>query len=135
MLATDYEKSHLSHLPRIVIETIPKDPKFTSMWEWMANGDLSIKVSESNAKYEFLSALHSLVEGMLCNMKGINTSDVDEFNTKFELMRSEFPLLVGEAESGDNDAAPHHHEHQMASRIEHWLSDSTGVDWEEYRKS
>ena len=138
MLATDYDKSPREHIPKIIIEAVPHDnQRYETCGDWYynANGELIIKVSETNAKYEFLVALHELTESMLCGFKGIQEQDVTNFDLKFEEMRSSYPEIVGDREPGDEDAAPYQHEHRMASRIEHWIADSFGVDWNEYEKT
>lgn len=137
MLATDYDKSHLPHLPRIVIEAIPhNDQRYETCGDWFYNdqGELVIRVSQTNIKQELLIALHELVEAMLCNFKGISESVVTDFDLKFESMRTAFPSIVGDREPGDDDTAPYFHEHAMASRIEKWLAESMGVDWNKYEE-
>ena len=137
MLATDYDKSHLPHLPRIIIEAIPhNDHRYETCGDWFYNekGELVIRVSQTNIKHEFLIALHEVVEAMLCNFKGIDEQKVTDFDLKFEKMRSEYPDIVGDKEPGDEDAAPYMHEHAMATRMEQWLASSIGVDWNEYEK-
>ncbi len=138
MLATDYNQSHLKHLPKIVIRTVPhNEQKYETCGNWFYNeaGELVIEVSETNTMYEFLIAVHELVEAMLCNFKGISEESVTDFDKSFEHMRNLFPIIVGDKEPGDEDAAPYLHEHRMASRIENWLADSAGVDKEDYNNT
>ncbi len=138
MLATDYDRSKLEHLPTIIIKTIPHDQqRYESVgdWRYMDDGGLLITVSETNAKYEFLVAVHELIEAMLCNFKGIKEEDVTDFDLNFESMREDYPVIVGDKEPGDEDAAPYTHEHKMASQVENWLARSFGVDWAEYEKT
>lgn len=137
MLKTDYDNSERKHLPKIVIEVIPhNDQRYETCGDWYYNvaGELVIKVSETNLKYEFLVVLHELIEVVLCECKGISEKLVTDFDLNFEKMRSEYPEIVGDREPGDDDSAPYFHEHAMASRVEHWIADSTGVDWSEYEK-
>lgn len=137
MLAEDYKTENLVHLPDIHIKTIPhNDQRYETCGDWWYNedGSITITVSQTNSKYEFLIAVHEMVEVVLCGLKQVNEKDVTSFDLEFEKMRVEYPKLVADAEPGDNDAAPYFHEHAMASRIEHWLADSIGVDWSSYEK-
>lgn len=127
MLVTDYDKSHLDHLPRIIIDVVDhEEQRYPTCgdWFWNENGELVINVSKTNTKYEFLIALHEITEAMLCHFKGISPTEVDDFDIMFENMRKDFPKIVGVRECGDDETAPYHHEHLMASRIENWIADS-----------
>lgn len=138
MLATDYDKSTLPHLPKITIETIPhSDQRYNTCGDWYYNesGELVIKISETSTKYEFLVAVHELIEALLCNFKGIKEEDVTKFDEKFEKMRSEYPDIIGDREPGNEEAAPYEHEHRMSSQVEKWLAVSCGIDWDQYEKT
>lgn len=138
MLATDYDKTKLKHLPEIIIRTIHHDDqRYETCGDWFYDntGAMVICISETSTKYEFLVAVHELVEAFLCDFKGIKEKDVTEFDHEFEEMRGNYPHLVGDDEPGDNEKAPYYHEHKMASRVEHWLADSCGVDWSDYEKT
>lgn len=136
MLATDYDKTKLEHLPKISIEVIPhNDQRYETCGDWIYGSEgLKIRISETNPKYEFLVAVHELIEALLCNFKDIKEQDVTDFDMDFERMRDHSPRIVGDDEPGDNENAPYHHEHQMASRVERWIGDSIGIDWNEYEK-
>ncbi len=143
MLATDYDKTELKHLPKIVIEAIPHDSqRYETCGDWFYDdsGTLHIKVSETTPKYEFLVALHELVEAMLCNFKGVKEQDVTNFDVKFEEMRESYPNIVGDKEPGEEDAAPYVHEHRIASRIERFIArDMLGAnpdeEWRRYEET
>lgn len=138
MLATDYDRSTHSHLPKITIEVIHHDKqRYETCGDWYYNeaGELVIKVSETTTKYEFLVAIHELIEAVLCDFKGIKEEDVTAFDKQFEDMRIEYPDIVGDKEPGNEDNAPYFHEHAMASRVENWLVTSIGVDPVQYEKT
>lgn len=143
MLATDYDKSKLEHLPKIIIEVVDhNDQKYETVGNYFGNSDGSwtIQVSRTNIKYEFLVAVHELIEKVLCHCKGISDDDITSFDEVFEEMRRDYPTIVGEKEPGDEDAAPYLHEHKMASRVERWLADSflganPQEEWGKYEKT
>lgn len=83
------------------------------------------KVSETVQladRYEFLLAVHELVEAFLCRDAGIDYHAIDVFDIGYE----------GDGEPGDNPAAPYHAQHVIATEIEHRLADVLGVDWDKY---
>lgn len=138
MLPGDYDEKRLPKLPEIHIKVIPHDGQdypTVGGYNFDESGVLTITVSDmGNSKYEFLVAIHEVIESMLALFKGIDYRLIDNHDILFEEMRHSFPTLVGDSEPGDNDAAPYYHEHNMATRVERWLADSIGVDWVEYEK-
>jgi hypothetical protein len=87
-----------------------------------------------NDNYEFLIALHELVEYKLITEKGIRIEDIDRFDKKFEADR-----LKGkhskEAEPGDALDSPYRLEHQFATYIEGLMAVKLGVDWIKYSQA
>ena len=75
-------------------------------------------------KFEFLIALHELIEMFLCNEHGISAREIDAFDMKF----------TGQGEPGDDPGCPYYAEHQFASAMEHMMANALGVNWEEYQK-
>lgn len=137
MLATDY-KQERPHLPSINIKVIPhSEQRYETVGDYWddENGVKQIRVSESTPHYEFLVAIHELIEAYLVASKGIKIEDIDTFDKEFEKMRSEYPKFIGDMEPGDNDSAPYFHEHQMATRVEKWMAQNLGIDWEVYNKA
>lgn len=137
MLATDYSQDRHVHFPNVEIKIIPhREQRYETPGDYWDDfsGTKQIRVSESKPHYEFLIAVHELVESYLVAAKGIGENSITEFDKRFEEMRKMYPDLVADAEPGDNDAAPYFHEHAMATRIERWLASSLGIEWEEYSK-
>lgn len=72
----------------IIIKTIPhKEHRYDTVGNWWFDekGNLEIRVSDmKNWKYEFLVALHELVESALCKSRNIKEKDVTNFDVQFE---------------------------------------------------
>ncbi len=118
---------------KIEIRTIPHhEHRYETVGDWQANekGELCrVLVSDMpNMDYEFLIALHELIEGYLCQVRLISDEKVTQFDEAYEAKRPE----GDESEPGDDPMAPYHREHQFASRIEKMMAKELGVDWETY---
>lgn len=114
---------------RVNIETIRhEDQRYDTAGDWWIDpdGTWQIRVSEMRSwPFEFLVALHELVEMALCWQRDILEHEVTDFDTKWE----PFP---GCSEPGDDMAAPYYHEHQIASGIERMTACELNVNWVEY---
>jgi hypothetical protein len=90
---------------------------------------LNIRVSQmSELRYEWLIAVHELVEALLCEKAGITPADVDEFD--FAWQRIQAPGEV--TEPGNDPIAPYHRQHRFASIVEELMAMELGVDWSSY---
>lgn len=88
-----------------------------------------IRVSDmGNEDYEFLVALHEMVESFLCKKRGISEESITEFDMEFEKNRPE----GNTDEPGNDQNAPYKKEHQFATRVEKMMAEELGVDWNEY---
>jgi hypothetical protein len=120
----------------------------------------SVYVSQlPDRRYEFLVAIHELIEAELCRFRGIGEEEVTAWDKQFEedraadLTRMEKAFddverdagrddeidQLGSAmrdlaavEPGDHPGAPYHREHVFATRIERLLAEELGVDWNAY---
>ena len=118
---------------RIVIDTIPHDKqRYETCGDWFVgmDGSWRINVSElpmKNAlfpqKFAFLVAFHELVEMALCKAMGVTQERVDQFDLSYSGDREE---------PGDDERAPYHVQHQLATGLERTMAALLGVDWEEY---
>lgn len=117
---------------RISIRTIPhSQQRYPTVgdWIWDKNGDLIICISDmGNKKYEFLVALHELIEVMLCKERGITQLEVDDFDIAYEAKRNYGDF----SEPGDDPKAPYYNEHQFATCLERLMALELGVNWKEY---
>lgn len=100
---------------KLAYQPIGTEPKERAMIRVTDLGDV---------RYNFLIAFHELIEMVLCEQRGISSSDVDNFDLAFE----------GRGEPGDHPAAPYFREHQIAMMMEKLMANELGVDWDEYNK-
>ncbi|HAJ79606.1 MAG TPA: hypothetical protein DCO75_07525 [Fibrobacteres bacterium] len=85
-----------------------------------------IYVSEiGNHDYEFLVAVHELIEWYLTERRGIKETDIMAFDV-------DHPDLD---DPGNDPAAPYHREHMFATEIEKMLCAEMGLDWNVYYKA
>ena len=117
---------------KISIGTIPhKSHRYESVGDWMEDkkGRRTIEVSEmKNEDYEFLVALHEMVEQHLCKKAGVLDCDVTAFDVQFEQNRKKGDV----SEPGDHEDAPYKREHFIATNVERIVADAIGVDWKTY---
>ena len=90
---------------------------------WRPTPDLlNIRViGLNNSDYEFLIAIHEMIEEYICTKRGIKETDIQKFDQQCE-----------DDEPGDNPSAPYHKEHVFAECLERLLALELGVNWEEY---
>lgn len=116
----------------IVIKTIPHHKqRYPTCGDWFYGDDktLNIVVSQMHdSRYEFLVALHELVEVKLCEWTGITQKMVDDFDMEYEKNRPE----GDESEPGDSPRAPYKFQHCVATGIERMVAALMGVDWADY---
>jgi hypothetical protein len=75
-----------------------------------------------NKDYEFLVAIHELVEAWLADKRGINFKEIDEFDKEYK----------GNKEPGETKDAPYKDEHKFANKIEYLVGKELGIDMKEY---
>jgi hypothetical protein len=123
----------------ITIKTIPhSEQNYDTVGDYTfaTNGDIEIRVSHmGNLKYEFLIALHELIEAILTKDRGIVDADIVAFDKRFEEMRSSFPDMVGDAEPGFQWNAPYLEEHRFATSIERQVAIELKVEWKDYEEA
>lgn len=78
-------------------------------------------------RYEFLVAIHELVEMALCKSRGISERAVTDYDLKFAKAHP-----GGRDEPGDGVGAPYRAEHRSAENIERLVAQLLGVDWFAY---
>lgn len=109
----------------ICIEAIPaSDQRYDTAGDWYYDDyeTLLIKVNQApDWRYEFLVALHELVEVKLCEHAGVTQEMVDEFDLKYK----------GD-DPGADPKAPYHTQHQHATVVEEYVARALGVDWKTY---
>jgi hypothetical protein len=95
---------------------------------------LKIVVTEmENPDYEFLVALHELIESYLVLRKGITIEEIDEYDKRFEQEQKEGKRPKN-AEAGEQKDCPYRKEHIFAKKIEKMVAKYLKVNFKEYEK-
>ena len=108
----------------IEVKTIPQsDHRYPTLGDYVGHEKLRfIQVSDiGHAKYEFLIAIHELIEQALCLERGIAEEEITKFDIAFEKSGKE-------GEPGDDPLAPYHREHVYATAVEISLCKELGLD-------
>jgi hypothetical protein len=89
----------------------------------------NIRVSDmQNVDYEFLVAIHEMIEQHLCKNRGIAEETITAFDIAFENARA----VDNTDEPGDSPLAPYQKEHQFATQIERLVAAEIDIDWDAY---
>jgi hypothetical protein len=152
------EKHPMTHFRAVIGSIEHKTQRYDTVGDWHIepDGGVLVVVSRmSDQHYEFLVALHELIEAYLCKHAGISEEDVTWYDREFESKRrailSVLEVLLATAdnaeataviqrrrseteaaEPGDDPRAPYHKQHVFASKIERMVADQLGVDWAAY---
>jgi hypothetical protein len=103
-------------------------------WDVGENGGeiLEIRVSRMrDRRYEFLVALHELIEAFLCDGRGIPLSEITRFDVEYERRRRKGEPL----EPGESRQAPYRREHRFAESMERLMAKELGVKWRKYNRA
>lgn len=114
-------------MKKIVIETIPHDrQRYDTIGDYFLdeNGVMQVRVSKTQDRYEFLIAIHELIEAFLAKDRGILWESIDDFDKEF----------IGNGEPGHSKKAPYHKEHVFAEIIERMIAFELGIEWDDYCK-
>ncbi len=117
----------------INIKTISdKEQRYDTVGDyWKKDGVDEIKVSlMGNRQYEFLVAIHEMVEQFLCENAGITDEDITKFDLEYEEKRKNGDTT----EPGEDIYAPYHKQHMFAEKIEKMMAEECKIDWEDYSK-
>lgn len=122
--------------PRVIIsvQVIPhKRQAYETVGDYATvDSCLTVKVSDmGNRDYEFLVAIHEIVEAYLCRKRWITDEEITAFDIEFEAKRT----LGDLSEPGDDPAAPYHIQHGYATAVERMLCAALGVSWQEYEQA
>ena len=145
------------------IQTVPHDEQRYNTagdWRWVgrkrSDPTLHIFVSRmSDPCYEFLVAVHELVEAFLCRQHGVSEEAVTAFDVEFEKRRDERRRALVSAppsiemasdleakldvldaeEAGADLRSPYREEHLVATTVERMLAAYLGVEWGAYERA
>lgn len=120
----------------IEIKTIPHDKqRYNTIGDYFQDrgtGTQRFRVSEiGNKDYEFLVALHELIEQHLTEKRGITEESITFFDEKYESERKQ-GLHGPYEEPGFDPNSPYIKEHTFATKIEKLMAEELGIKWEEY---
>src|SRR5215471_14361238 len=118
----------------IHIKTISQDEqRYNTTGDYWQDGTVTqFRVTrQKSTDYEFLVALHELVEWYLTQKRGIRIEDIDAFDMRFEADR-ERGFHDDWEQPGDNRQAPYAREHRFATIIEQLMCNELGIDWHDY---
>jgi len=110
------------------IKTIPHElQRYETCGDyWTEGGCIQFRVTSlGNADYEFLIAMHELIEKQFARKLGISEQTIDAWDLAHE----------EEEEPGAMLECPYREAHMMAEAIERVLATKLGVDWEHYAKT
>jgi hypothetical protein len=108
--------------------TMPhKHQRYSTAGDYVGHERLRfISISEmGNSDYEFLVAIHEMIEQALCIKRGISDESITRWDKEFQ----------GEGEPGDDQNAPYHKEHVFATAIEYSMAKELGIDIKDYEKA
>ncbi len=117
----------------INIKTIPdNEQRYDTVGDyWKKDGVDEIKVSMmGNRQYEFLVAIHEMVEQFLCENVGITDEEITKFDIEYEEKRKN----GDDTEPGEDIYAPYHKQHMFAEKIEKIMAEECKIDWKDYCK-
>lgn len=121
-------------MKEISVKTIlHSEQRYPTCGDYFDLGDkLQICVSSmENSDYEFLVAIHEMIEWYLSQKNGITNEQIDEFDKKFEDTRETNKV----DEPGNDKRAPYYLDHQAATSIEMIVALLLKVDWNDYDKT
>jgi hypothetical protein len=113
-------------MKKVIMTTLPFDKlRYQTYGDYYEKpGVVHIDVAkQDNPLYEWLIAIHELVEYVLVKARKISIDEIEEFD---QTCQSEDP--------GDDPAAPYYHEHQVASIVERIVANELGLKWHEYEE-
>lgn len=116
----------------VIIETIRSDEQVyptCGNYQDFDKYELVSITKQDNEDYEFLVAIHELVEWWITKKRGIKEEDITSYDVAWELRSS--PKAD---EPGNEEDCPYKKEHRFAENIERQIAHELGIDWEEYNK-
>jgi hypothetical protein len=99
--------------------------------ETSKDGVINVEIQELNDEdYEFLLAIHCLVENKLIEKRKINKSDIDEFEKSYY---SNMKISGLQDDPGDDPSSPYHNEHLFATFIEMQIAKEMNISWKSFK--
>lgn len=101
-----------------------RDHRYNTVGDYYFDANIMVvNVSKiGNRDYEFLVAIHEIIECYLADSRGIKEQDI----TSFDLQHT------GDGEAGDEKDCPYRREHFFSETVERLLANELGVNWNDY---
>lgn len=100
-------------------------------WFFTPSRNLVLRVSKmKDRRYMFLTAIHELVECLLCIEDGVTQENVDKFDAAWK--PSQLTDATQILEPGDDPRAPYHEQHVVAEICERIVAQAMSVHWPTY---
>lgn len=122
-------------MKKTIISVIPHDQhRYETVGDYFVDKDgvNQFRVSDmGNEDYEFLVAIHELIEEHLTRRRGLTEPEIMAFDEMLEKERAEGKHSDSD-EPGFDARAPYQKEHTIATGIEQMLAGHMGIDWNKY---
>jgi len=119
-------------MKQVTIKTIPhKKQRYETPGDYFNIGkkETMFHISDlKNNDYEFLVAIHEIIEWYFTERAGIKEKDIMKFDKEFEAKRK----TGNTDEPGNDPSAPYYEQHQFATFIEKQIAKELGINWREY---
>jgi hypothetical protein len=119
----------------IWIKTIPaKDQRYITAGDYYEkDGEIHFKITnQANEDYEFMIAVHELIEEYLIRKAGLTHKQIDDYDFAWE--EKEKKGLTKASQPGDEEDCPYKDQHVFATIIEGLLATQLGIDFQKYDK-
>lgn len=115
----------------VIVTSRPEYQRYPTAGDYWENHDVvNINITEQdNEDYEFLIAIHELVEFWITRKRDIKEEDITNYDLEWE--KRNYPKAD---EPGNEIDCIYKDEHRFAENIERQIAHEIGVDWEQYNK-
>jgi hypothetical protein len=120
---------NLPTLPSVTVRVVPySEMRYATSGDWQVGHDGALVVTVADLgdeRFNLLVAAHEVTEALLARRAGVTEQQVDEWDLAH----------LDAEEPGEMEGCPYFAQHAEASRVERWLADLLGVDWDTYSTS
>lgn len=116
----------------VIITTIPgEDQRYPTCGDYqVVNGRQLVAITkQDNEDYEFLIAIHELIELWITKKRGISEEAITNYDIAWEEREGNKA-----DEPGNEPHCPYRKEHRFAENIERQIAHEMGIDWDTYSK-
>lgn len=116
----------------IIIQTIPgEEQRYPTCGDYqdLETAHIVSITQQDNWDYEFLIAIHELVEMWITKKRGISEESITNYDIGWE----DRPQPKAD-EPGNEEGCIYRKEHRFAENVERQIAHEIGVDWDQYSK-